>query len=79
MKNVLIDRSSNGLTLVIILFCRKLHIMVNKFIYVDIIIKVFYQFDPKFNSGFGGSFKKLSNYKDWPLLLSFQFISFNFA
>ena len=63
MKNVLKDRPGNNLTLVIILFCRKLHIMANKLVYVDIIIKVFYQFDPKFNSGFGGSFKKLSNYK----------------
>lgn len=63
MKNFLKDRSGNDLTLVIILFCQKLHIMANKLIYVDIIIKVFYQFDPKFNSGFGGSFKKLSNYK----------------
>ena len=63
MKNVLIDRSGNGLILVIILFCRKLHIMAKKLIHVDIIIKVFHQLDPKFNRGFDRSFKKHSNYK----------------
>ena len=56
MKNFLIDRLFIGHTLAIIQLCRKLHIMAEKLIFVDIMIKVFYKFHPTFNRGFGGSF-----------------------
>ena len=49
MKNIRIDRLVIGHTLAIIQFCRKLYIMAEELSFVDIMMKVSYEFDPTFN------------------------------